>query len=102
MNGGYAEMLRTVAVRRANAEALVFPGERLTYGDLVPRGELHALGDRVGLVLPNSPELVELLVGAAMIGAPGLADAADPFALSSALFVSLDPAGLPTEGGDRR
>ncbi|HEY4098752.1 MAG TPA: AMP-binding protein [Baekduia sp.] len=74
----YAGLLRSVAAARPDAVALAFPGRRLTYRELVDRGaarakELRALGvgrgDRFGMLLPNCPELVELLIGGAMIGA---------------------------------
>ena len=74
----YARMFREVAGARASTDALVFPDLRLTYAELLERAtvrarELRSLGigkgDRVGLVLPNSPELVELLLGASLLGA---------------------------------
>jgi acyl-CoA synthetase (AMP-forming)/AMP-acid ligase II len=74
----YIEMVREAAGRRAEVEALVFPDVRLTYADLLERAtwrarELRGLGlvrgDTFGLVLPNSPELIEFLLGGAMIGA---------------------------------
>jgi fatty-acyl-CoA synthase len=74
----YAGMVRETAARRRDVEALVFPDVRLTYGDLLERAawrarELRALGvgkgDTFGLVLPNSPELIEFLLGGSMIGA---------------------------------
>jgi fatty-acyl-CoA synthase len=74
----YVEMyLRTVR-RVPDRDALVFPGVRLTYRELLARGEqrrreLHQLGvgpgDRFGLLMPNCPEIVELVLGAALLGA---------------------------------
>jgi acyl-CoA synthetase (AMP-forming)/AMP-acid ligase II len=73
-----AELLTGAAARWPDDTALVFPGRRLTYRELLDaaraRGaELRALGvaagDRVGLLLPNCVEYVELLYGVALIGA---------------------------------
>jgi len=74
----YAELLRGVAADRPDAIALAFPGDQLTYRELIAHGEtrareLRALGvargDTFGILLPNSLRLVELLVGAALVGA---------------------------------
>jgi fatty-acyl-CoA synthase len=74
----YAGMLRAVAVARQDAPALTFIDRSLDYGELLDGGtrraqELRALGigrgDRFGVLLPNCPELIELLLGGAMIGA---------------------------------
>jgi acyl-CoA synthetase (AMP-forming)/AMP-acid ligase II len=74
----YAGMVRAVAARRPEVDALVFPDVRVSYRDLIERAqwrarELRALGlgagDTFGVLLPNSPELIELMLGAAMIGA---------------------------------
>jgi fatty-acyl-CoA synthase len=74
----YAEMMRETAERTPDAEALVFPDTRLTYRELLERAtwrarDLQALGvgrgDTFGILLPNSPHIVELLVGGAMLGA---------------------------------
>jgi fatty-acyl-CoA synthase len=74
----YAEMFRDTAMRRPEVEALVFPGKRVTYQELLARGELRAcqlrqLGvgprKRFGLLMENCPEIVEFLLGAAFIGA---------------------------------
>jgi fatty-acyl-CoA synthase len=74
----YIGMLREAAAVRADTAALVFPDMRLTYAELLERAtwrarELRALGvgsgDTFGLVLPNSPELIEFLIGGCMIGA---------------------------------
>ncbi|MCW2984328.1 MAG: hypothetical protein JWR63_1898 [Conexibacter sp.] len=71
-------LLEDAAARRPDGPALVFPDTRRTYGDLVEAAgwrarELRALGirrgDRLGILMPNSAELVELLAGAASIGA---------------------------------
>jgi fatty-acyl-CoA synthase len=74
----YIEMVRETASGRPDADALVFPDLRISYAELLDRAtwrarELSALGigkgDAFGLVLPNSPELIEFLLGGAMIGA---------------------------------
>jgi fatty-acyl-CoA synthase len=74
----YATMFRATCEHRSEDESLVFADRRLTYGELFEAGtrrarELAALGvgpgDRYGLLLPNSPELVEYVVGGALVGA---------------------------------
>jgi acyl-CoA synthetase (AMP-forming)/AMP-acid ligase II len=59
-------------------EAVVFPGRRLTYAEVQERsfGVARSLlglgcgpGSRVGLLMPNCPEFVELLFGISLIGA---------------------------------
>ena len=59
-------------------EALVFPEARRTYRELLDAAgtrasQLRALGvepgDRFGLLMPNAAELVEFLVGGALLGA---------------------------------
>lgn len=72
------DLVSRSAARAPQNLALVFPGRRLTYGELADRAieaarSLAALGvakgDRVGILMPNCPELVEVLVGAALLGA---------------------------------
>jgi acyl-CoA synthetase (AMP-forming)/AMP-acid ligase II len=74
----YAQMFRETVERAGHREALVFPEERLTYRALYANAQarasqLRALGvepgDRFGLLMPNSPALVEFLVGGALLGA---------------------------------
>ncbi|MDA8360167.1 MAG: class I adenylate-forming enzyme family protein, partial [Actinomycetota bacterium] len=74
----YAEMFRASAAARPDHPALVFPGGALTYSELWERagrraGQLRALGvgrgETFGLILPNSPQFVELFLGAARLGA---------------------------------
>lgn len=74
----YAGMFRAVAAAHGAAPGLSFPDSSRTYAELLAAGErrarqLRALGlgrgDRFGVLLPNCPELVELLLGGAMIGA---------------------------------
>jgi fatty-acyl-CoA synthase len=74
----YADLLRRAAAQTPDAEALVFPDSRQTYRELFERAlwrarELTALGvrrgDRFGMLMPNSPALVELLFGGSMLGA---------------------------------
>lgn len=76
--GAYAAMFGAAVAERPDHPALVFPGTVLTYADLWARAaararQLRALGvgsgDTFGIMLPNSPEFVELFLGAARIGA---------------------------------
>jgi len=74
----FGDLLLHAADRDADREAVVFPQSRLTYGDLekrafaVARG-LVALGvrphSRVGILMANCPEFVELLFGISLAGA---------------------------------
>lgn len=66
------------AERVPDHDALVFPGERRTYTQLLDRSVSAALslrglgvrqGDRVGILLPNSLEYLEAWFGAMLIGA---------------------------------
>ncbi len=74
----YPDLLRATAARTPDTEALVLCGERLTYAQLLERAtqrarDMRALGvgrgDRVGVLMPNDPALVELFVAAGMVGA---------------------------------
>jgi acyl-CoA synthetase (AMP-forming)/AMP-acid ligase II len=74
----YSRMLRRTAEEHPDSPALVFPGRSLTYTELLERGserarELRGLGvargDRIGILMPNCPELIELMIGAATLGA---------------------------------
>ena len=74
----FADLLVRAAERDGEHEAVVFPGSRLTYRELerrafaVARG-LVALGatpgSRVGILMANCVEFVELLFGISLIGA---------------------------------
>ena len=80
----YAKRSRflTCCVRAADAfgdaEALVFPEARFTFTQLRAEAELVAAGlytlgvrpgDRVGILMPNTPDFVHCFYGAAMLGA---------------------------------
>jgi len=74
----YAEMFRSTAERRPDVEALIFPSRRLTYRELLSAGQQRAAelrllhvgaGDRFGLLMENCAEIVEFLLGAAILGA---------------------------------
>jgi len=74
----YADMFRRTAERVPDREALIFPHARLTYNELLLAGQtrarqLRALGvtpgRRFGVLMPNGPEIVEFLLGAAFLGA---------------------------------
>ncbi len=72
------DLLLRSAQRHPDCDALVFPDGALTYGQLwqaaVRRARaLHALGigpgDHLGILLPNCPEYIELLLGTVLCGA---------------------------------
>ncbi len=72
------EFLLGAAERFAEQDALVFPDSALTYAALRERAferarSLAALGvepgDHVGILMPNCPEYIELLLGAVFAGA---------------------------------
>jgi fatty-acyl-CoA synthase len=74
----FADLLLRAAERDGEHEAVVFPGARLSYGELeqrafaVARGLLAlgvAPGSRVGILMANCVEFVELLFGISLIGA---------------------------------
>jgi fatty-acyl-CoA synthase len=75
-------VLDEITARQPNAEAVVFRGQRLTYGEL--RGRVDAVarallalgvkpGDRVALLLPNRPEWLIGAFAAAKTGATTVA-----------------------------
>jgi fatty-acyl-CoA synthase len=75
-------VLDEITARQPNAEAVVFRGQRLTYGEL--RGRVDAVarallalgvkpGDRVALLLPNRPEWLIGAFAAAKAGATTVA-----------------------------
>ncbi|MCC5885310.1 MAG: acyl--CoA ligase [Gammaproteobacteria bacterium] len=72
------DLLLRSAQRYPKRDALVFPDSSQTYAELwqaaVTRARaLHALGigpgDHLGLLLPNGPEYIEILLGAVLCGA---------------------------------
>lgn len=72
------DLLHRRAAEHPDREALVFPAERATYGGLAARAEELARGllgtgvrpgDRVGILLPASVDLVALLFAVTDIGA---------------------------------
>ncbi|HTU28310.1 MAG TPA: class I adenylate-forming enzyme family protein [Solirubrobacteraceae bacterium] len=73
----FGDLLLRAAERDPEHEALVFPGARLTYRELEQRAfavarSLLALGigpqSRVGILMPNCLEFVELLFGISLVG----------------------------------
>jgi len=72
------DLLLRSAAQRGGCDAVVFPGDRRTYGELragairVARG-LHALGvrrgDHVGILMANCPDYVEAFFGISLLGA---------------------------------
>jgi acyl-CoA synthetase (AMP-forming)/AMP-acid ligase II len=74
----YVGLFREAARRRPEADALIFPDQRLSYAQLLEGAEqrareLRALGvgpgRRFGVLMPNAPAIVELLIAAGMTGA---------------------------------
>lgn len=72
------DLLLRAAHKWPDAEALVFPDERLTYAQLAERAKEKARalqgmgiqpGDHVGILAPNLVEVVEVLFGIALSGA---------------------------------
>jgi len=72
------DLLLRAANKWPDDEALVFPGERLTYAQLAERAKEKACalqgmgiqpGDHVGILAPNLIEVVEVLFGIALSGA---------------------------------
>ncbi len=86
----FADLLTRAAERDPDHEAIVFPGERITYGELRDRAFTVArsllglgIGQRgpVGILMPNCLEFVELLFGISLLGGR---DGADQRALRAA------------------
>jgi acyl-CoA synthetase (AMP-forming)/AMP-acid ligase II len=72
------DLLTRAAARFPDSEAIVFPSRRLTYAQLDARAtevarSLYAMGirkgDHVGILMANSLEYVELLLGIGLLGA---------------------------------
>ena len=70
-------LLLSTAERHPDTPALIFPEITVTYGELVERVRVRARelvglglrrGEALGLLMPNSPELIEFLVAASMLG----------------------------------
>jgi fatty-acyl-CoA synthase len=74
----FADVLLRAAERHPDRDAVVFPHRRMTYCEVEERSfavarSLLGLGlgprSRVGLLMPNCPDYVEMLFGASLIGA---------------------------------
>ncbi len=72
------DLLLRAAESDPGCEAVVFPGARLTFAELVERASTVARGliglgvgprDRVGILMPNSPDCVAAIFGIALAGA---------------------------------
>ncbi|MFF4596408.1 class I adenylate-forming enzyme family protein [Amycolatopsis sp. NPDC001319] len=96
------DLVRRGALAHPDREALVFPGERATYGALADRVRefTRALlglgvqpGDRVGILLPASVDLVAMLVAATEAGAIAVP--------VNARFKSVELEGIVTHSGMR-
>ncbi len=75
----YPDLVRRAAAMRPDAKALLIDGRQRTYGELLTNGQRWARlisnlglqsGERLGLLLPNSVDLAEILLGASMLGVP--------------------------------
>jgi fatty-acyl-CoA synthase len=73
----FPEIVRASAIRRPDAVAIILDRESRTFFELLAGGERRAreilglglvAGDRLGVLMPNSIELIEILLGAAMVG----------------------------------
>jgi fatty-acyl-CoA synthase len=73
----FPDIVRAAADRRPDGAAVVLDGERRTFSELLAKGEMRAreilglgllAGDRLGVLMPNSVALIEILLGAAMTG----------------------------------
>ncbi len=73
----FYELLREIAARDTERIALISRGERVSYGELVDRATAVALGlrsegavrgDRIGMLLNNRREWLELFFGASALG----------------------------------
>src|SRR5262245_3357761 len=74
----FPDLVRRSAARWPDRLAVAIDGERRTFEALLANGEARAreilglgltAGNRLGVLLPNSVALIEILLGAAMIGA---------------------------------
>ena len=72
------DLLVRAAERDGDGDALVFPGERISFSGLLARATAvaHSLaalgvtkGDHVGMVLPNMAEYVDVMLGSMLLGA---------------------------------
>ncbi len=75
---GYHELFLESAEKRSNKVAVIFAGSEFTYGQILDSslrvaGYLRSIGvregDRVSLVLPNSPQFIAAYFGTLMTGA---------------------------------
>jgi fatty-acyl-CoA synthase len=75
--GPIGDVLVRAAVRWPHKEAIVFPGERRAYGEMLAAAERCACsllglgvepGDRVGILMPNCFDFLELQLACALLG----------------------------------
>ena len=75
----FGDLIVRAAARHADGDAVVFPEARHTFGSLLAAAERVARsllglgvrpGDHVGILMPNCMDFVEIMFGAALIGAP--------------------------------
>lgn len=71
------ELVVEAAKKTPESEAVIFPSERRTFGELAEQSLKHAArfqklglrpGDHIGILLPNCIEYIELMLGAACAG----------------------------------
>ena len=75
----FGDLIVRAAARHPDSDAVVFPDQRHTFGSLLEAAERAARsllglgvrpGDHVGILMPNCMDFVEVMFGAALIGAP--------------------------------
>ena len=73
------DLIVRAAARHPESDAVVFPDERHSFGSLLEAAERAARsllglgvrpGDHVGILMPNCMDFIEVMFGAALIGAP--------------------------------
>ena len=75
----FGDLIVRAAAQHPDSDAVVFPETRHTFGSLLAAAERVACsllglgvrpGDRVGILMPNCMDFIEVMFGAALIGAP--------------------------------
>ena len=75
----FGDLIVRAAARHPGGDAIVFPDRRHSFGSLLEAAERAARsllglgvrpGDHVGILMPNCMDFIEVMFGAALIGAP--------------------------------